>query len=325
VASAQVRLEAITHRMLALPGVHSVAFSDSIPLFSPFTIELRPPERPDAVQPVDVYTASPDFFKTLGIPLLLGREFRIQDGKAAIVSEALARLFWRRSSPLGQRIEFPDGSRCVVVGVAKNTEPQRFGGSDNPALYKLRQVDPIFNVLSVRFDYGADKGARAVRVALRQAEPDLQGQEIELMQTWMDAITQELWNFVTLILVLGLVATVLSGSGIYGAVSFVVAQSTKELGIRVAMGASRAGIVRQVFLTGGKPVLQGLTVGLWLSVAMAAVLRKALAGAPLRIDSSDPVLYAAALLVLIAAATLAMGAPARRGATSNPVEALRCE
>jgi ABC-type antimicrobial peptide transport system permease subunit len=164
-----------------------------------------------------------------------------------------------------------------------------------------------------------------VRVALRQAEPDLQGQEIELMQTWMDAITQELWNFVTLILVLGLVATVLSGSGIYGAVSFVVAQSTKELGIRVALGATRAAIVRQVFLTGGKPVFQGLTVGLWLSVAMAAVLRKTLAGAPLRIDSSDPVLYAAALLVLIAAATLAMGAPARRGAKSDPVEALRCE
>lgn len=325
VASAQVRLEAIKNRMLALPGVRSVAFSDRIPLFNPDTIELRPPERPDAVQPVDIYTASPDFFRTLGIPILMGREFRSQDGDAAIVSEALARLFWRRSSPLGQTIEFPDRSRLLVVGVAKNTEPQRFGGSDNPALYRLRQVSAGFNVLAVRFDYGADQGARALRTALRRIEPNLQGQEIELMQTLIDAVSQELWNFVSLILILGLIATVLSASGIYGAVSFVVGQSMKELGIRVALGATRAGIVWQVLVTGGKPVIRGLVVGLWLSVAMAAVLRKALAGAPLRIDSSDPLLYAAALLVLMAAAALAMGGPARRGAASDPVEALRWE
>jgi ABC-type antimicrobial peptide transport system permease subunit len=104
-----------------------------------------------------------------------------------------------------------------------------------------------------------------------------------------------------------------------------VGQSTKELGIRMALGATTVGIVRQVFVTGGKPVFRGLIVGLWLSVAMAATLRKALDGAALRIDSSDPLLYVAALLVLGVAAALAMVAPARRGAASDPVEALRCE
>ncbi len=325
VASAQIRLNAITNRMLALAGVRSVAYSDNVPLFSPDTVELRPPQRPDAVEPVDIYTASPNFFQTVGIPLLAGREFRSDDGQVAIVSQALARAFWRRSSPLGQTITFPDGSRVLIIGIAKDTEPQRFGGSDNPALYRLRQVSATHNVLAVRFDYGAEKGARTVRAALRQIDPDLGGQEVELMQTWIDATTRELWNFVSLIVILGLVATVLSASGIYGAVSFIVGQSMKELGIRVALGATRAGIVRQVFVTGGKPVARGLVVGLWLSVAMAAVLRKTLGGAPLRIDSSDPLLYAAALLVLIVAATFAMGAPARRGAASDPMEALRCE
>jgi ABC-type antimicrobial peptide transport system permease subunit len=185
-------------------------------------------------------------------------------------------------------------------------------------------MSALHNVMSVRFDYGAAKGAPAVRAALRQAEPNLQAQ-VRHMQAWIDEVTEELWNFVSLIVILGLVATVLSTSGIYGAVSFAVGQSTRELGIRVALGATRAGIVRQVLITGGKPVFWGLATGLWLSVAMAATLRKALDGAPLRIDSSDPLLYAAALLVLATAALAAMAAPAKRGASSDPVEALRCE
>jgi hypothetical protein len=260
----------------------------------------------------------------MGIPLVLGRDFREGDGPSAIVSAGLAKSFWRYSSPLGQTIEFPDGSHLVVIAVARNIEPMRFGGSDNPVLYKLRHVSALHNVMSVRFDYGAGKGAPAVRAGLRQAEPNLQAQ-VRLMQAWIDQVTEELWNFVSLIVILGLVATVLSTSGIYGAVSFAVGQSTRELGIRVALGATRAGIVRQVLVTGGKPVFRGLVTGLWLSVAMAASLRKALAGAPLRIDSSDPLLYSGALLVLAASALLAMAAPAKRGAASDPVEALRCE
>jgi len=93
----------------------------------------------------------------------------------------------------------------------------------------------------------------------------------------------------------------------------------------VALGARRVDIVRQVLVSGGRPVFHGLVLGLWLSVAMAAGLRKTLADAPIRIDSSDPLLYGAALMVLAVAALTAMAAPAKRGAASDPVEALRCE
>ena len=130
---------------------------------------------------------------------------------------------------------------------------------------------------------------------------------------------------VALIAFLGLLATLLATTGIYGAVSFAVNQRTRELGIRVALGAGRLDIVREVFVSGGKPVVQGLLVGLWLAAATAATLRQGVKGSPLQLDSANPLLYAGAALLLAAAAVLAMLAPARRGAKSDPLNALRCE
>jgi ABC-type antimicrobial peptide transport system permease subunit len=146
-----------------------------------------------------------------------------------------------------------------------------------------------------------------------------------LAQSWIDQITEELWNVVALILILGLVATLLATTGIYGAVSFAVSQRTKELGIRMALGASRLRILREVLLSGGKPVAKGLLTGLWLSVAVAAGLRHSVQGSPIQLDTANPLLYCGAALMLTAAALLAMLPPARRGARSDPLDALRCE
>jgi len=167
-------------------------------------------------------------------------------------------------------------------------------------------------------------GAAAVRAAIREVDPNLLVMA-NLAQTWIDQLTAELWNVVALILIFGLVATLLAISGIYGAVSFVVSQRTKELGIRVALGARRLDIVREVFVSGGKPVVKGLLAGLWLAAAVAAGLRQSLKGAPIQLDTANPLLYWGAALLLATAALLAMLAPARRGARSDPLEALRCE
>jgi ABC-type antimicrobial peptide transport system permease subunit len=140
------------------------------------------------------------------------------------------------------------------------------------------------------------------------------------MQKWIDDVSTEIWNFVSLILLLGILATILSAAGIYGAVSFAVNQSAHEFGIRAALGARRLDIVCSVFSSGGRPVAHGLLVGLWLSVSTAAALNKTLDTGPLRIDNSDPLLYIAAILLLGAAAMLL---PAQRGANSDPMQALR--
>jgi len=129
---------------------------------------------------------------------------------------------------------------------------------------------------------------------------------------------------VTLIVILGGVATVLAATGIYGAVSFAVNQRTRDLGIRVALGATRADIVREVFSMGGKPVIKGLLIGLWISVAMATILRQNIGGG-IPIDASDPVVYGGSAVLLALAAAIAMIGPARRGSSADPLDALRCD
>ena len=319
----RARVQAIAHRMQALPGVHSVAFSDDLPLVRPNTVELLPPSRRDASQPVDVYTASPGFFDTLGIPLVRGREFKESDTSAVIVSQSLTRAFWRRQDPIGKTLPLPEHA-ATVVGIARDIEPMRIGGSENPPVYRVRHVHANRNWMSIRFDSGAAAGPAAVRAAIREVDPNLLVFPW-LWQQWIDRITSDLWNLVALMLTLGIVGTVLATIGIYGAVSFAVSQRMRDLGIRVALGATRFRIVSEVLISGGKPVLHGLLAGLWLSVLTATGLRESVKGSPLRLDSGEPLLYAAAALLLAAAATAAMLGPARRGANSDPLEALRCE
>ncbi|HTX37058.1 MAG TPA: ADOP family duplicated permease [Bryobacteraceae bacterium] len=321
--AARGRLDAITRRVRALPGVQSVAFSDDLPLLRPSTVELSPPFRGDTSQPVDIYTASPGFFATLGIPLVRGREFHEDDGAAVVVSESLAKAFWRSGNPVGRMLALPEGP-AQIVGVARDISSTRLGGSDNPPLYRLRQNDRRFNAMSVRFERNAAAGTTAIGNALRNSDPDLVVLPI-LLQDWIDRITQNLWNVASLIVVLGFVATVLASAGIYGAVSFAVSQRTRDLGIRVALGATRGHIIREVFVSSGKPVIHGLIVGMWLAVPTAAGLRESIRGSPIRIDSSEPLLYCAAALLLAAAATVAMLGPARRGASADPLEALRSD
>ena len=321
--AARVKVHAIAERVKGLPGVHSVAFSDALPMIERSTVELRPPGRADAVQPVDVYTGSPASSKRLGLPILRGREFQESDLAAVVVSRSLARTFWPREDPLGKTITI-DRASVTVVGVAKDVEANRFAASENLPIYLLRHVHPNRNIMAVRFDGDAKSGASAVRAAFRDYDAGMLP-TARVLQSWIDQITEVLWNVVSLILLLGIVATALATSGIYGAVSFAVNQRTREMGIRLALGAQRLHIVREVFLSGGRPVLRGLFLGLWLSVAVAATLHSGMKGTPLRLDSSDPLLYGGAAILLAGAAAIAMAGPARRGSKSDPLDALRCD
>jgi predicted permease len=319
--AARLKLAAIAQRVRSLPGVHAVAFSDGLPMLDSATLELRPPGRADAVQPVDVYSASPGFFDTLGVPIVRGREFQESDRAAVVVSRTLARTFWPREDPLGKTVTL-EHLTATVVGVAKDVEGNRFGASENMPMYRMRQVDATRNVMSVRFEGDVKAGASALRALFRNDDPGMLAQAL-VLQEWINQVTEVLWNVVSLILLLGIVATVLATTGIYGAVSFAVTQRGREMGIRLALGAQRRHIVREIFLSGGRPVLRGLFLGLWLSVALAASLHSSARGTPLRLDSDDPLIYGGAALLLASAAVIAMAGPARRGSKSDPLDALR--
>jgi predicted permease len=323
VQQATVRLRAMADRINGLPGVRAVAFSDGLPMMQRKTVELTPPARADATQPVDLYAVSPGFLETLGVALTHGRDLRDSDSSAVVVSQSLANLFWPHQNAVGQNLPLPGGA-IPVVGVAHDVAPLRFGGSDNPAAYRLRRVDAHDNSMSVRFDTAASRGGPAVRAALRASDPDAFVITRQL-QAWIDQGTTILWSVVALIVILGLLATVLAAAGIYGTVSFAVGQQMHELGIRVALGARRFDIVREVFVSAGKPVLRGLLLGLWLSLATAAILRHNLANSPIRLDTTNPALYLGAALLLAITAGIAMIGPARRGSRSDPLEALRSE
>jgi predicted permease len=323
-AAATARLREMTDRVRAMPGVEAVAFSDGVPMIFHHAVEVRPPSRPDASQPVDLYSASPGFLKTMGIPLAAGRELQDTDASGVVVSQSLAEAFWRRHNPVGQAFSIPGTGVVTVVGVARNVEPLRIGGSDNPAVYYLGRVHTIENTMSVRVAGNTSAASANLRAALTLAYPDMVVLARPL-QKWIDDITEALWNVVALIAILGVVATALATSGIYGAVSFAVGQRTRELGIRVALGAQRLDIVREVVVAGGKPVAKGLVLGLWMSMALAAGLRQTVQGSPLRLDTNNPLLYAAAVMLLGAAAVAAMIGPAHRGAKADPLDALRCE
>jgi predicted permease len=319
---ARGRLERIAARMRALPGVRGVTFSDDLPMIDHITVDVRLPSRPDAIQPIDLYSASADFMSTLGVVLVRGRDFETSDFGAVIIPESLERAFFRRQSAVGRTITLPQGS-VRIVGVARDISPMRFGGSDNPPVWVGGLTHPNRTFMSVRFASPALASAPAVRAAIREIDPNLVVIARNL-QSWIDLVTADLWNAVTLIVILGLVATVLAATGIYGAVSFTVNQRTRDLGIRVALGATRTDIVREVFAMGGRPVIKGLLIGLWISVAMAAGLRANMRGR-IQIDSANPVVYGAAVLLLGLAAVIAMIGPAHRGSSADPLDALRCE
>jgi predicted permease len=321
--TAAAKLAQIAQRVKALPGARSVAFSEGLPLFDRATVELRPPLRPDASQPVDIFTASPDFFVTVGVPLLRGRELQPFETSSAVISQSLAWAFWPRQDPIGKVLVI-SGARLTVVGVVKNIDPLRFGGSENPALYRPWRLHPVRNVLSARFDSGAQAGAAAIRAIIHETEPNALGMAA-VAQQGIQQMTGELWNMMGFIVLLGAVATLLATTGIYGAVSFAVSRMTRELGIRMALGARKPDIIRRVIFSGGKPVMEGLVAGLWLSAAIAAALRQAFSGSPLRLDTANPLPYCGAALLLALAAALAMLSPVRRGARSDPLDALRCE
>jgi predicted permease len=323
-AASRALLQAVEGRLRGLPGVQAVSYSEEPPLLGHDTVEIRFPGRStDATQTVDVHAASPAYFQTLGLPLLRGREFQETDRSAVVVSQALAKVLWPRQDPIGKLLQLPD-SRVPVVGVARDVNPLRFGGSENPSAYRLTPLNKERTFLLVRLEKGTPAVAGAVRAAIRAVSPEILG-VARILQDWIDEVTAILWNVVSLIVTLGFVAIVLASTGIYGAVAFAVSQKTRDMGIRVALGAQRWNIIREVFVSGGKPVLQGVFFGLWQSLVMATALKQTFKSTPIQLDSSDPLVYTGAVLLLVAAGLLAMLAPARRAASSDPLDALRSD
>ena len=328
--------EQLSDRLAALPGVRSVGVGSSIllsrlPQSSTISVEGRPPAGQDVNIPVPYDTVTNGYFSTLGIPLTRGRLFSAEDTSAAparvVVNESFVKRFFPDSDPLAKRVTFDDPQNkdaqwLTIVGVVADT---RRGGVDRPAwaeLYvNLRQSpDRRLNVL-VRTT--ADPLAMA-RAAQQQVWAIDAGQPVTSVRTVDELVARGQANRRFTMMMLGvfaLVALTLAAVGIYGVIAYSTAQRTQEIGIRVALGATRANVLRMVLSDAMRIATAGIVVG----VAAAAALSRLLAGLLFGVGAHDPVTFLLLPLILLAIAALASWIPARRALAVDPMVALRAE
>ena len=318
----------------ALPGVVSASAITAPPLSGHwgtfFTIENAPAKRPDEQDPVVLQrVAFPGYFETMGIPMIAGRTFNDQDGRtqgalAVIVNETFARRFWPNQDPVGKRIRHrgDNASWMTVVGVARDVKHY---GSDRPMIpgvyLPYAQLRRSGMTVVVRTAIAPLDLVSGMREIVRRIDPDLPISDITTMS---DRLHQSLWLrrlYSSLIGAFAGVALIMAVGGMYGVFSYVVNGRTREIGVRLALGADRGSVHWMVLRQG--LILAGLGIGFGLFGTLFAVplMQRLLLG----IHGVDLLLCGVIPLVLTAVALLACYVPARRAARIDPMVALRCE
>jgi predicted permease len=328
--------DALLERMRGLPGVGSAALASHAPLgdgppywaFSVAGVEQPPPE---VVQDAVVYRTSPDYFRTFAIPLLRGRLYgagdRADAAPVALVSETLARRYWPDRSPLGARITLGDPTDTAsvwlrVVGVVGDVRQEGPVAAAYPQLYlPLAQLSSRSLLIALRTTGNPLSLTPAVKRAIADIDAQLALGSVATMDERVAGTLARPRVNAVLLGGFAVTALVLAALGIYGVVAYGVAQRTRELGIRMALGARGDDVLRLVLRQGMAPVLAGLAVGLGGAAAGSRVLRGLLYG----VGATDPLTYAGVALFLAAVALVASYLPARRAAMADPVIALRNE
>jgi putative ABC transport system permease protein len=298
--------------------------------WAPFNIEGRPPAEPGNQTWAIRYTVSPEYFQTLGIQLLKGRGFTTQETlnspPLALIDETFARQHFQNEDPLGKGLilELPDGRGIEIVGVVRHVKhaglDERAAGS--PQFYlNFNQRRSNASHLLVRCVTDPLNLARAVRDqvwALNKDQPVFSVRTME--QLVSESIAPRRFSAL-LMVVFGFVALALASIGIYGMMSYSVAQRTSEIGIRMALGAQRRSVLSMVTKQAMGLALLGVGVGLVTALALARLLRNLLFG----VGAADPLTFGAVAFVLLTVAFLASFVPARRATKIDPMVALRYE
>ena len=320
-------------RIASLPGVESVSVAAGAPLLGSMMLTspslLGDVERQAAGSPtVNVNVISPDYFKTLGIPLVRGRRFTEQDGagaaRVAIVSRA-AEGYWSGQDPVGKRIRLPDAKPddlIEIVGVAEDVKHVRVEDPVEPTLYlPYTQRPESPSLLIVRA--GGDRGAlvRAVRREVYALDRNAPVYGVKSMAERAREATSRVRFVALLLAVFAGVAVVLSAVGVYGVMSYTVAQRTHEIGVRMALGARPGDVLRLIVGQGMLLALAGVVLGLAAAFALTRVIR----GMLYEVSATDPATFVAvsALLVIVSLASCLV--PARRVTKVDPLIALRVE
>ncbi len=315
----------------ASPGVASATIASNFPLLGGFARTVFPEGQDEASGYRGTLTQlndiAPNFFKTLRIPLVSGREFTDGDRKdtvkVAIISQAMAKQFWPNQDALGKRFHFFGETQLrEVVGIAHDTVVNQIGEEPQPLAYlPLTQDFSPAVTMQVRTTGQPEPVIATVRGNVQSLDRNL---ALTNWNTIGELLDQGLWAprmGAALLTVFGGVALILAIVGVYGVLSYSVNQQTREIGIRMAMGAQTASVLSLVVKQGMRLAIVGLVLGLVVAFAAMRLLSSLLFG----VSAHDPIIFGGVTLVLATAAVLACYIPARRAAHVDPLVALRYE
>jgi putative ABC transport system permease protein len=330
-----VRLvDQLRERVAALPGVRGVGSSEialltGTDMGTNITVEGR--ENLESDSHINYDAVSPNYFSTLGVPLLTGREFNDGDAgaspKVAIVNEAMVKMFFPKRDPVGMHFAQGGGHdvkpNIEIVGVVKNAKEANVRTEDRPYFYlPYSQVKALIGMsFYVRTQQDPLLVTNELRGAVHQVDADLPMYELKTVQRVVDEDLFAERMIAGLSASFGLLAAVLAALGIYGVLAYLVVQRTREIGIRMALGAAPGHVRLLIFREVGFMVFAGVIVGLPLAYGLARLSESLLYG----VHAGDPFIYALTLAVIGVVAGVACYLPARRATRVHPIVALRYE
>ena len=328
-------IDQIRERLAGIPGVQAVGTSlirvlTGTELGTNITAEGGE-NLPEDDRHVNFDDISPSYFSALRLPLISGREFNSGDTaaspKVAIINEAMAKVFFLKRNPIGVRMGLGGGKGAKldmeIVGVVKNAKEANVRTPDHPYFYiPYSQAGKISGMtFYVRTKQDPLLISNALRETLRQADPNLPVYELKTVDRVVDENLFAERVVAGLSACVGGLAAILSALGIYGVLSYVVVQRTREIGIRVALGAATAHVRGLVFREVAWMVLAGAVAGIPLAYGLALLSRSLLFG----VEASNPPVYATSLVGIIVVAAIACYVPSRRAMRIDPMVALRHE
>jgi putative ABC transport system permease protein len=325
-------LDEILSRVRVLPGVEAASSANLLPMSGVVSgsgfRRMDRPEPPPGTQPTaDFVIVSPQYFQVMGIPLLKGRDFDRYDTMskepAVIVNHAFADKFFPGENPIGARLGLNwNVDSGVIIGLAANTRQTSLTVQPQPTLFLAQAQGPMYyGALLVRTHIEPGAMIRGVQDAVHAVDPD---QAISDVQTFEQVVAQSVARPRFAMVLLGVfagLALLLASVGLYGVLAYSVSQRTREIGIRMALGASASDLVRGVVGNGLRLMLVGMAAGL----TAALVLARTLASLLYEVKPEDPITYVAIACLLLAVGTLAAWVPARRIVAVDPARSLRWE
>jgi putative ABC transport system permease protein len=287
--------------------------------------QAAPAERPVATRVV----VAPRYFEVVGTPLRRGREFTSQDmagtARVAVINQIFAERFWNAADPIGRQVRLIDadarGDLWTIVGIAGNVKPTGLQGPPNPQIYvPFDQVPQRAMSLLALTEGDPSRLLSAVRKAVTGVDPDEPVEATTMLQMFSDAIRQLAIIFDMLGAFAGLALTMAS-VGLFALIAYSVNERTREIGIRIALGATESGVVGLVVRRGMRLALIGMAIGLVTGAAVSRLL----GGLLIEFSPWDPTTFISVTTLLVLVAALASYLPARRATRIDPVTALRQE